>query len=137
MIFLKEGASMQEKSHRGLGAVHPDDERDDRPMFVPSIDTVEVFRKLILDELRSGRLTPSRRRRIVQYAAHLGLSAVQAGRLVEVCREELLHGQDAIGRYHALRLVEPPPSRMPVPLKIALVVAAAILFDVILFVWLW
>ena len=111
--------------------------RDDIPAFVPSIDTKEVFRQLIVDEIRNGRLTPARRRRIVRYAAQLGLSAVQAGRLITACREEVLKGRDPTERYHALRLVEPTPTRVPTHIKIALVITGAILLDLLLLKWLW
>lgn len=60
--------------------------REERPA---PIELGETFRQLIIDELRNGRLTPVRRRRIVRYAAHLGVSAVEAGHLIAVCREEV------------------------------------------------
>ena len=104
----------------------------DVPTFVPQIDTEEVFMQLIADELRRGRLTPARRRRIVQYAAGLGLSARQAGRLVEACRNRALCGDDATERFHALRLVEPPEDRIPMRVKVALLVFGAILLDALL-----
>lgn len=108
---------------------------DDVPAFVPQIDTEEIFKQLINDELRSGRLTPARRRRIVRYAAGLGLSAVQAGRLVETCRNKALYGDDPTERFHALHLVEPREEQMPIHVKIALLVAGAVLLDVLLVMW--
>ncbi|MCC7292856.1 MAG: hypothetical protein IT449_12415 [Phycisphaerales bacterium] len=45
----------------------------------------EVFRAMIEWEAISGSLTPSRRRRLVRYAAQLGLSATQAGELIRAC----------------------------------------------------
>lgn len=110
---------------------------DDLPAFVPSIDTRDVFRQLIVDEIRNGRLTRARRRRIVRYAAQLGLSAVQAGRLITACREEVLQARDPTERYHALRLVEPTPTRVPTHIKIALLVAAAIILDLLLLNCFW
>ena len=35
------------------------------------IDTKDIFRELIADEVRSGRLNNSRRKRIIRYAAQL------------------------------------------------------------------
>ncbi len=105
--------------------------------FVPSIGTDDIFRQLIADEIRNGRLSPSRRRRIVRYAAQLGLSAVEAGKLIAACREEALQTNDPTERFHALRLVEPPPDRVPIPVKIAIVVGLAILLDVLVVAWLW
>ena len=110
---------------------------EDLPEFVPSIDTDEIFRRLIADELRAGRLTRARRRSIVQYAAQMGLSAVQAGRLIAACRDEALRSRDPIERRCAFRLVDPPPARVPTPLKIAMVIAAAIVLDLLVVYWLW
>ncbi len=106
--------------------------RDDIPKFVPPLDSEEIFRRLIADELRSGRLTRAQRRRIVLYGASMGLSAVRIGRLVSTCREEALESGNRAERYHALRLVEPPPPLIPTHIKISLMVAAAIVIDVLL-----
>ena len=125
---------MRDQSPHHTDPAPSDARRDGVPAFVPSIDTEEVFRKLIARELRSGRLTAAQRRRIVRYAAALGLSAVQIGRLVAACRDEALQSRDETERYHALRLVEPPPPSIPTPVKIALVVAAAILIDLLIIV---
>ncbi|MEE9295470.1 MAG: hypothetical protein V3W34_10985 [Phycisphaerae bacterium] len=43
----------------------------------------QVFREMVGYQLRQGRLSRGRRRRIVQYAACLGINAIQAGRLVQ------------------------------------------------------
>jgi len=106
--------------------------RDDIPEYVPSIGTRDIFRKLIADELRCGRLTRSQRQRIVQYGTGMGLSAVQMGRLITECREEVLQSRDETERYHALRLIEPPPPLIPTHVKIWLVLAAAIVIDIAL-----
>ncbi|UCE62325.1 MAG: hypothetical protein JSU63_11545 [Phycisphaerales bacterium] len=109
----------------------------DSPDFTPSIDNREVFRRLIADELRNGRLTPARRRRIVRYAAGMGLSATEAGRMVTACREEVLKSANPVERNHALRLVEPNPVRIPNSARLSLVLAAAILIEWLLVRWLW
>lgn len=94
------------------------------------INTKEIFRELIAQEVRSGRLTPSRRRRMVRYAAQLRLSAVETGRLIAECRDEALESEDHEVIYHALRLVEPPPQMMPLPVKVAVALTVAIvLYD--------
>ncbi len=97
------------------------------------IDTKDIFRELIAQEVRSGRLTPSRRRRIVRYASHLQLSAVETGRLIAECREEALESEDPEVVYHALRLVEPPPAAtMPLFVKLSVVMTVAIvLYDLV------
>ena len=107
------------------------------PAFVPKIEMSEVFHQMIADELRNGRLTRDRRKRIIRYAAQLGLSAVEAGRLITTCREQILETAVPIERRHALKLVEPEPERVPVAFKLATVVALAIAFDVLLFGWPW
>lgn len=94
------------------------------------IGTKEIFRELIAQEVRSGRLTPSRRRRLVRYAEQLRLSAVETGRLIAECRDEALESDDPEEIYHALRLVEPPAQTMPLIVKIAVVLTVAIvLYD--------
>lgn len=127
---------MQGQPSSGPRAAKRGECHGDLPEFVPTIDTQDVFHQLIADELRCGRLTPARRRRIVRYATQLGLSAVQAGQLVEACREEALESHNPIERYHALRLVEPAPARIPTPLKIALVIISAIVLELLLLHWL-
>ena len=97
----------------------------------------DVFRQLIADEVRNGRMTPSVRRRIVRYAAAMGLSAVEAGQLISACSAELEESGDPLQNHHALRLVKAPPERFPAALKVALVIALAIIVDVLLAVWLW
>ena len=128
---------MHRKPLSGLGAAPVEARREDIPAFVPSIDTQDIFRQLIADEVRSGRLTPARRRRIVRFAARLGLSAVQTGRLITACREEALRSDDPTERYHAMRLVEPDPTRVPTPIKIALLVGAALVVDLLVLKGLW
>lgn len=119
------------------------------PVFQPSIDMTTIFRDLIADEVRTGRLSRARRRRIVQYAAHLGLSAVQVGRLIAECQEESTRSDDHVGGlsiedwrlkteatiHNPQSPVHRPPS-VPMPLKIAVVVAAAMLLGVLLVKWL-
>jgi len=90
------------------------------------IDTKDIFRELIAQEVRSGRLTPSRRRRIVRYAAQLRLSAAETGRLIVECRDEALESDDPEEIYHALRVVEPPPKTMPLTAKAAIVLTVTI-----------
>ncbi len=119
------------------------------PPFVPSIDMQQVFRQLIIDEIRSGRpaeagsLTPAQRRRIVRYAAGLGLSAVQAGRLITSCHNEAGELAGPVSKMaspgsanrstkeptYTLHLVEPAPPRIPTVWKIALVVTCALVAD--------
>lgn len=55
-----------------------------RPM--PAAQARRVFREMALWELHNGVLNARRRRRLVQYAAALHLSAVDAGRLIQEAR---------------------------------------------------
>lgn len=75
---------------------------------VQSIDTHEVFRQLILGEIRNGRLSRWRRRRIVQYAAAMGLSATEAGDLLVACREEVLKSSCEQERIYAFKTDSKP-----------------------------
>jgi hypothetical protein len=109
----------------------------DLPEFTPRIEVRDVFAQLIADEVRSGRLSPARRRRIVRYGARLGLSAVEVGRMVTACRNNALASPDPVERRHALRLVEPPPERAAAPLKIAMIVLAALVVNLLLIRWFW
>lgn len=106
-------------------------------VFDSPLDTHAVFRALISDEVRTGQMTRSRRRRIVQYASHLGLSAVQVGQMIAECREDSLQSDDPVERQHALKLTEPAPERVSAPVKIALVIAVALIVDVIVVKWWW
>ena len=109
-----------------------DDARGPAVRFTPfdetrRIGTKEIFRELIAQEVRSGRLTPSRRRRLVRYAEQLRLSAVETGRLIAECRDEALESDDPEEIYHALRLVEPPPRTMPFVFKVMVALTVAII----------
>jgi len=79
--------------------------RFERPIYRPTMPIDDLFRELIRAEIRHGRLSPWRRRRIVQYAAQLKLSAVEAGRMIEECRDELLTDEDPLAAEHAFALV--------------------------------
>ena len=105
------------------------------PAFVPKIEMRDIFHQMIADELRNGRLTREKRKRIIRYEAQLGLNAVEAGRLITTCREQILERADSVERRHTLKLVEPEPERVPVAFKLALVVALAIAVDLLLFGW--
>jgi len=84
-------------------------------------DSSTIFRELIVTELRSGRLTPSRRARIVRYASQIGLSAVEAGRLIAECQDEALEHSDETIRGFALRLASSPPRPYALTPRVAIV----------------
>ena len=68
--------------HRTARSVEQTSCVNDHPPFTPSIPTDDVFRKLIITELRSGRLTPKRRQEISRYALQFGLSLAQTEDLI-------------------------------------------------------
>ena len=105
--------------------------------WTPPIDNEEVFRQLIAEELRNGRLTPARRRRIVRYAARLGLSSVQIGELVKACRSEALSSDDPVERHHALRVHETETPDVSLGFKIVIVLTLAALLNLIVAGCLW
>lgn len=69
------------------------------------LDTRVIFRRLFLEELRSGGLNRSRRKRLVQYAARFGLNGVQVGELITACQRDMQREQDAVETTPQLRLV--------------------------------
>jgi hypothetical protein len=48
-----------------------------------------IFREVVLWELANGNLSARRRRRLVQYAAALRISAAEAGQLIQEARQAL------------------------------------------------
>ncbi len=101
----------------------------DRSVFTPRIETRDIFHRMIADELRNGRLSRSRRARIVRYAAQMGLSAVETGKLIQRCRREALREDEPRAQYHALRLVEPPAPMLLRRARFAFVVAGVLLAE--------
>lgn len=99
------------------------------------LDTQSIFREMVAQELRAGRLSRAGRRRVVQYAAQLGLSAVQAGKLIGECRDAALRSDNPHERRHALRLAREtaPPKRMPI--KAALAIAGIMIVELLLIAW--
>ena len=117
-------------SNLRLQEPEPDDEARGHA-WVPRIDTHDVLERMVADELRDGRLTPARRRRVIRFAAGMGLSAVQAGRLLERIREEALGDDDPQVRRHALRLVQPTQSKMSMRRRLAIGMAVTIILQLI------
>ena len=126
-----------QEGHQSLRLVGGSGRNTDIPPFQPRIDARDIFHEMILTELRAGRLTRTRRRHIVGYAAQMGLSATEAGRLLAACREEALQSDDPSERYHALRLAEPDDERPHVILQVAVVTVVTVLLHGIVTGWLW
>lgn len=62
--------------------------------FKPGFDTQDVFRELILNEIRRRGLDRARRRELLAYAAQLDISAKQMNQLFADCRDELLASEN-------------------------------------------
>lgn len=106
-----------------------------RPMSPHDLQT--VFREAAKWELSNGSLSQRRRKRLVQYAAALQISAVDAGRLIQEAAAEL-------ERDLALQAAVPPDLRLarddsfnglrcPTWLKLSLAVAAVGLAKLVFF----
>lgn len=120
---------------RDARATSSDQVGGDLPAFVPLIGVQDILRRLIADELSAGRLPPARRRQIERYAVEMGLSARQARRLLESCRDHtMIHGS-ATARRNARRLMNPSSRKALLALRIALFLTAVILFDLLLILW--
>ncbi len=61
----------------------------------------QIFREMVTQQLRNGPLSRYRRKRVVQFAAHLGINAVLAGRLVQQAQRD----------HHAARTARQPELR--------------------------
>ncbi len=106
-------------------------------IFQPSIAVDEIFEHMFVQELRDGRLTPKRRKRLVQYAAQMGLSARQAGVLMDRCCQNAIVKGDEPAYGHALRLADPPQPRISEPTRMAIIIAISLVVDTLLICWLW
>lgn len=106
---------------------HANSDRYDRP--AARLDTKQVYEQMIECELRTKRLSPARRKRIVRYAAGLGLSAVEAGKLVNKCQARLAREKGLADHRPQLRLVNTPPPRVSAIWKIGAVVLLAVVVD--------
>jgi hypothetical protein len=98
------------------------------------ISEEEIFAALIRAEVREGSLTPARRRRLVRYAAHLRISAVDVGEMITQCRAGLEAGTPRPTPRPPLKLVPPPETRGS-GVRISGLVAAALAIDVLI-MWL-
>jgi len=138
------GESMVHKQPPGESP-HRDSSAESRLGAVAApIDQREIFRQLIEDEIRNGRLTRARRRRIVRYAAQLRLSAVEAGNMIERCRARLAEERELYGSAAnppQLKLAARPklvhePPYASIVWQLWLILVAALMFDLVMLRWL-
>lgn len=98
------------------------------------IDNQTIFRELIAGEVRAGRMNRAQRRRIVRYAAQLGLSAVEAGELISECQMAALARDDfEPPRLAQLPIKETGGARSGIAR--ATLVAAALIIELLLLGW--
>ena len=109
---------------------------DDHPPYVPTIDPIDVFRQMIIEELQADRLTTARRVEMVRYARPLGLSPTRSRQLIAECISEVCQS-------YALAACESSPihtaRRLPCRLKPYLFMLSGtllILLDVVIIKWL-
>lgn len=76
-----------------------------------TLNNKAIFRRLISQEIRNGRLSTYRRRRIVQYAAHLGISAVDMGKMIEHCSQKCFEESMQKNAQPDIRLVKTSAGR--------------------------
>jgi hypothetical protein len=87
-----------------------------------------IFREMVRSEARNGRLSPLRRRRLIQYAAALQLAPLEASKIVTEISDEV-HAEFGPAPWH-YRLVEGAvPTRWPMWVKVALTLLAAFVVD--------
>ena len=84
------------------------------------LDSEEIFRQLVRDEIRQGRATRSRRSRILSLAGELGIRPDEAARHFEECRLDALSKKSASPTGQTGRI-------LGVGLIVALLVAAELL----------
>ncbi len=110
------------------GPRRPQPPEDALPSFKPQVDREDIFRQLIDQELRRGRLNKSARARIVRYACGMGLTATRAGELLRECAERSVQQRDPMQRYALSILHETEePERVATPLLVAIALATAFL----------
>lgn len=100
------------------------------------LDMRQIYEQMIDQEVRTGRLSPSRRKRIVRYAAGLGLSAVEAGKLVDACQARIAREQGRPEPPPQLRVADASPAddepaRIAAIWKIGAVVLLAVVLDLL------
>ncbi|MBI4716490.1 MAG: hypothetical protein HY763_01680 [Planctomycetes bacterium] len=120
---------------RVVGAAEASPQSEPTVPYCPSMDVREIFRTMLAAELRTGRLTPARRRNIIRYGAQLNMSAVDVGRMIDDCRQAALQSEDPVERYHALNLAEPADARLPLLVKVLALLAGAELINLLFSRW--
>lgn len=86
---------------------------DDRRPTMDAWERQQVFGEVVVLELRNGRLSTLRRKRLVQYAATLDISATLAGRLIEQARKRVAESRDESSTAASLRCAQSDGAATP------------------------
>jgi hypothetical protein len=103
--------------------------------FKPPIYTQDIFHQLILEEIRQGRMTTTRRRQIMRYAREMRVSPSAVDRLINSCRNEMLQSPDPEERRRARDSVRSDPDGVPRVLTIANTLGAILVGYLLLLRW--
>ena len=116
--------------HRAVGRIGQTHCADDHPPFTPPIPTNDILRELVVKELRSGRLTPARRKDMSRYALQFGLSLAQANGLIATVERDAARSGET-PEPTTRRVVRDCPRHPPVkPMAYVIAGALLILLDV-------
>ena len=107
-----------------------------RPSYKPPIHAHDVFHRLILDEIRAGRMTATRRRQILRYARDMRYSSREIDRLIVQCREEARQDGDSEVRERARAAVCSDRDEAPRLLRIANTLGMILVGYLLLLRWL-
>lgn len=104
-------------------------------MGLPRAERHRLFREMVVGEMARGTMTRRRWRRLVQYAAMLDISAIDAGELIADARDAVARAGARPFAHHPAR--HNSPSREPWPFWVTLSVTCAILavIDAMFFHW--
>ncbi len=109
---------------------------DDHPPYVPTIDPIDVFRQMIIDELRADRLTVAQRIEMVRYARPLGLSPARSRQLIAECISEVCRSDARVAAASSpIHVARRSPRRL-MPFLFMLSGTLLILLDVVIIKWL-
>jgi len=100
-----------ENNLNGVSGANGDESRESA-QFLPRIDTSRVLYEMMRTEAREGRLTMSRQRRFIRYAAEFGLSHREIAELMSNAIRDAV----ADGGGHLPEQTESPSDACPVEL---------------------
>jgi hypothetical protein len=96
-------------------------------------DSQEIFREMVLGEIKCGRVSRAHHARILSFAVELGISHTTAVQLISECCTESLASNDSKARRSAGHLASPRNSQF---LRTGLVIGAIVAVELTL-IWLF